>query len=238
MMNHSRGNNLEKRRTFIIRFAYGAIIALCVYAVMKWAMPVLFPFVLATLFATILNKPICALSRRLHIRRKLICIPVLILFFFTLGFVLLFAGDSLLRGITNVVSLLSGFMDTTVFPALEKIVADITKLVETVAPQSQINFSDVLPTFQKIFSAVSSWLLSTAASLASSLPSLLLKTIITVIATAFITIDYEQLKAFIARQIPESKKMIVEELCTFVCGMLFKCLGSYVVIFGITLLNC
>lgn len=230
-------NTVEKQRIFIIRFVYGTIIALCIYAVIKWAMPVLFPFVLAALFAVLLYTPIRALSQRLRIRRILVCIPVLILFFLALGLVLLLIGNSLLSGITDVISLLSSFMDTTVFPAIEEIVDDLSKLVGTIAPQSQINFSDILPTFQKVFSTVSSWLVSIAASLASSVPSLLLKTIITVIATAFITIDYENIKTFIVRQIPDNKKAIVEELRTFVGGTLLKCLGSYIMIFGITFIE-
>lgn len=229
--------NTEKQRTFIIRFIYGAIIALCVYASLKWALPVLFPFVLATLFAVILNKPVRFLSQRFHLNRHFTALPILLLFFGLLGILAMFASSEIVSGMGKLVSLLSGFMDTTIFPTMDKLITQLSSTLKDFAPTAQLNFSDILPAFQKGFSAASSWLLNVAATVASSIPALILKTVITVIATSFMVIDYDTIKIFIAKQLPTEKQQILNELRSFAGDTLPKCLGSYAIIMVLTFIE-
>lgn len=52
----------EQQKAFLIKFCYWGSVALCVYAVLKYLFPVLFPFVLAFGIAYILNNPVCRMA--------------------------------------------------------------------------------------------------------------------------------------------------------------------------------
>lgn len=49
---------MQQRKDFLIKFCYWAVIAVCVYAVFKYLLPVLFPFVLAYGIAYMLARPV------------------------------------------------------------------------------------------------------------------------------------------------------------------------------------
>ncbi len=49
---------MQQRKDFLIKFCYWAVIAVCVYAVFKYLLPVLFPFVLAYGIAYMLANPV------------------------------------------------------------------------------------------------------------------------------------------------------------------------------------
>lgn len=49
---------MQQRKDFLIKFCYWAVIVVCIYAVFKYLLPVLFPFVLAYGIAYILAKPV------------------------------------------------------------------------------------------------------------------------------------------------------------------------------------
>ena len=38
---------MQQRKDFLVKFCYWAVIAVCIYAVSKYLLPVLFPFLLA-----------------------------------------------------------------------------------------------------------------------------------------------------------------------------------------------
>lgn len=48
---------MQQRKDFLIKFCYWAVIAVCIYAVVKYLLPVVFPFVLAYGIAYILTAP-------------------------------------------------------------------------------------------------------------------------------------------------------------------------------------
>lgn len=233
-MENNKLNSIEKQRAFIIRFAYGACIVLSIYIFMKWMLPTLMPFVLAAILGTVLSKLINSLSYRLHISRKILCIPVLLLFFALSGFALLIAVDGLISGVTTIVTLLSSFIETNILPVIDLLLTQLAEWLEYIAPDMEINFSDILPAIQKIVSSASSWLLSKTAGMVSGIPSMLIKTIVTVIATVFMLLDIDKIKEFLVRQIPDDKRIIMGELRSFLCGTLVRCLGSYVMIYGLT----
>ena len=62
----------EQQRIFIIKFFYLAIIAFLTWSIVKYALPVLAPFLIAGLIACILNRPIRLLCDKTHIRRPYI----------------------------------------------------------------------------------------------------------------------------------------------------------------------
>ena len=70
----------EKRRAFIIHFAYFSILFLMAFVVLKYGLSMLSPFVAAFLIAWVLNGPIGFVSKRLRLSWKAAAILVVLLF--------------------------------------------------------------------------------------------------------------------------------------------------------------
>ena len=63
--------NLEKQKTFLIRFAFWVIIIAIIYICLKYALPFFAPFVFGFVIAFLLNWPIRWLEKRLRVPRVL-----------------------------------------------------------------------------------------------------------------------------------------------------------------------
>lgn len=98
-------------------------------------------------------------------------------------------------------------------------------------------FESILKSLGEGFAAFSNTVLSSAARAATSVPGIFMKTVITIIATIFLTIDFEKVNGFVLRQISEKQKVILHEARGYFGGTLLKCIASYGVIFLITFLE-
>lgn len=85
----------EQQRGFITKFVYWAIIA------------------------CILNRPICMLSEKTHLKRPFICIPVVVLFFIIIGILFGAAGGKIVEGMKETADALPSLFTEVVFPFLE-----------------------------------------------------------------------------------------------------------------------
>ena len=109
----------EQQRIFIIKFFYLAIIAFLTWSIVKYALPVLAPFLIAGLIACILNRPIRLLCDKTHIRRPYICIPVVFLVFLVIGFIFGAAGTRIVGGMKAAAAALPAVFTEIIFPFLE-----------------------------------------------------------------------------------------------------------------------
>lgn len=129
-------NKTEQKRAFVIKFFYLAIIAFLIYGIVKYALPVLAPFLIAGLIACILNRPICLLSEKTHIKRAFICIPVVVLFFVIVSVVFGAAGTKIVEGMKTVAAALPSVFTEIVFPFLETAADKLDGLLSAIRPET------------------------------------------------------------------------------------------------------
>lgn len=225
---------IEQQKKFITKFFYWMVIAIITYCVMKYAMPVLSPFLIAGIIACILNRPVSLLSEKSHIKRPWICVPIVVLFFIIIGFVFSAAGAEVIEGMKKIAAALPSLFTEIIFPFLEKAADKLTGLLSVFNPETGEMLSILMQSLREGIMGVSTFLLNGLVGIAAYIPSLFLKTIITIIATVFITIDFEGIKAFVIRQLPDSKRQIFKEARSFFSGTIVRCLLSYMFIFFIT----
>ena len=227
----------EQQRIFIIKFFYLAIIAFLTWSIVKYALPVLAPFLIAGLIACILNRPIRLLCDKTHIRRPYICIPVVFLVFLVIGFIFGAAGTRIVGGMKAAAAALPAVFTEIIFPFLEAAADKLEGILSVMRPEAGDMLSVLMQSLGKGITVVSSSLLNVLTGIASVVPSLFLKTIVTIIATVFITIDFEKIKNFLVRQIPDGKRKIFAEARVFFGGTIVKCFLSYMAILFITFIE-
>ena len=237
MNENNPGERLERQRAFLTRFCYWAVLVALTYLAVKYALPVLLPFVIAGVIACLLNKPIGFLAARTRLQRNYLCAPVVLLFFLLVGTLLFFFGGTVIASIKEIAAALPSFFSDVAAPFLESAAERVEALWADILPGMENVDAALLETLSKGIEAVSSALMNALGGIAAKVPSLFLKTIITVIATFFMTGDFEKIRAFLAQHIPADKWPILREARDFFGGTLAKCLGAYLLIMGITFLE-
>lgn len=97
--------------------------------------------------------------------------------------------------------------------------------------------NSLLSSVGSLITSVSAKLVSWAGSIAKNAPSALLKTIICLIATVFLSIDFDRMKTFIKRILPEKAYNTVHTVKETFLDMIWGFLRSYALIFVITVIE-
>ncbi len=204
----------EQQKAFLIKFCYWGSVALCVYAVLKYLFPVLFPFVLAYGIAYILNNPVCHMAEGKRWKRTIASILLSTAFFVIVGGLAICLGVWLCSGVKQIVLFLPVVFQDFLLPFLEDAFAWIEEVFGKVDISTlellEGGFESILKSLGEGFAAFSNTVLSSAARAATSVPGIFMKTVITIIATIFLTIDFEKVNGFVLRQISEKQKVILQ----------------------------
>lgn len=229
---------LNRQRKFIIQFVYWMIIILCAAAFAKYILPVLVPFIIAFIIAAILNKPVKYLSEKLHINRKVVAILCVIIFMSIAGGLITWLVTSILSSAGQIFSHLPGTFENLIIPLLQELFEKIENMFRNADPafiqMLEANGSALLQGLSNGILKISNSIISSITVWISAVPTIFMKTVITVIVTFFIAVDYEKITGFIRKQIPEKQQGIVSQAKTFLFKTLPKFVVSYGFIFALT----
>ncbi len=228
----------ERRRKAVIDFLYwGMIIACCVVGA-KYVLPVFMPFIIAYIVAWIVNRPVSFLQKKTKIPRAILAIIMILVFFALAVLVVALIGTPLVMGVQSLAKKLPKIFQEGVLPdmaylfeLLEQIVANIDPATGE-AMDSALNSAfgiisnSIGPFFGNLFSSFGGFL--------TSVPGGVMKTIISLIAAVFIAADFESVRGFILKIMPEKVKPILKQAGQFFGHTLPKCLVPYLFIFTLT----
>lgn len=241
---------IEKRRKFIINTLYFALIAAAVFCIYRWLLPLFVPFILAFIFAAIINRPISALEKRTPIKRSLLSVAFVLTalvivagVFFLIGIELFerIAGfyDYMVHQLQNITSLVNDFklwiLEFTAF---------LPEGVRSVLHENVTLFFDNI--IQNGFKNISidtsmiDWtaLLSKGGEMLSDtvgrIPSLLIGFVIFIISAVFISSDYARIKRFFVKQLSDEHAEKISKSWHLAVDSLKKMFKAYGLIILIT----
>ena len=229
---------IEKYRRFLITFAYYAVIAALAFVVLRYALPMLAPFVIGAVIAYLLRHPIRLLNRRLSIPYKGAAVLVVLLFYGVIGTLLVLLSVKAANWVISTVTLLPTMYQIHALPFFDEVSHNLERIFRDLDPEvmaSLENLGDqLLASAGNLISSLSGSAVGVLSGAATSLPGLFIKLVLMIISTFFIAIDYETLKAFILRQLSEKVKTLLWEIKHYVAGTLWVCIRSYALIMSIT----
>lgn len=248
---------LKKQIEFLIKFVYWGIWAAVGFLLLKFAGPVLLPFFIAFLIAWMLSAPVDFAAKKLHIRRNIVAVAAVILFYALLGVILYFAGSRLILLVHDTFYDVADFFSETVVPIVQNLFAKMEKLlgafyhtaedVNAVQPYIYrtssgeayaMNYSGgsfaAAEKADRMVTELSGNVISSVSSMAAGIPGLCVKVLLSVIATVFIEVEFHSITAFFMAQIPKGCKRMLLDGKKYVTGTFFKCIVSYVLILGVT----
>ena len=246
---------IQEKRHFLTNIAFYAVIIALFFLLFRYLINLLLPFFLALIFAAV-SRPIARflssetrwkrdefgnrvpVKRRITMNRTLAGIVSVVLLFLVIAGLVTLIVVRLAGSIGTVVAAIPGIYTDTVLPELEdaseKLLAwagrmdkDLLKAVEDAIPNVISSLGSAVTRFS--VNAVT-WI----SSFATKLPSILLNTIICLIATVFIAIDFDAIKDFIGCNLPDTPLQMVIDIKDTFLDIVWQFLRSYALIFVIT----
>ena len=213
---------IEKRREFIINAVYIAIIVALLTLVLKFTFLWLMPFVIGFLCAIALQHPVAWLHKKTKIPRGIWSV-VLVVVILSAGFALLilvgYYGYRELKGLVDWLTALVPSLSDMFSSISDKFSGWLITLPDGISSTMENMPGELMSAG---LSMASDALTSTARAIISGTPGIIIAFVITIIACCFITSGYNQITAFILRQLSPKHKEIVMRYQTPVYRKHFK----------------
>jgi len=225
----------EKKRDFLIKIAYAAVIILLIYFFFKYAINWIMPFVVAFIFSALLYPLIKLISNKWKLKKHVRPVAAVIttLFFCTVGVLTWFIISRIVVAVTGFITSLPEYFTTTIKPNLEIAYEKVRVLLSNFKIEIDAGSKTF---FDSLYSTLTSLVSKAAPSLSfiTSIPGMIVSVIIMIISTFFIAMDFEKITGFCLAQLPKKTADFVMELKDYTVKILFKYIRSYALILGIT----
>jgi len=228
----------DKKKKFIVDIIFYAIIAAaCVFAV-KYALKWIMPFVVAFAVSALINPFAVKVSKDFKVNKKFAaCFSAFLFYAVGVGIIVL-TGFGIYAALRNLFYDLPQIYADSIEPALASSIAFIQSTIASFDPSVSAEFEEFTSNFfsnaGSHISALSVNAVSWLSSYITKVPFFVAAVFISVIATFFIASDYDNIRAFIARQIPEKWHMILNDIKDYSVHTLGKYFKSYALIMTIT----
>ncbi len=230
--------NTEKRRRFVINFAYTVVVIFVIWFTLRYLLGLLLPFIIGIVIAALLNTPVKRISRRLSLSSKFVSFVLVLLFYATVGTLLSIVCVRLFIAAGRAFGRLPDFYSETVAPILAgffKKIRDIVGRFDNSAVSEYMTlFTDAQLSLGSAISAISSRAVGFISGIVTHLPMFIIEILLTVISTFFFSADYTNITGFLVSLVP---KTMHKQLCGIkrcVSVVLLKYCRSYLLIFLVT----
>ena len=229
---------LEKRKNFIINLLYWAALLLIAYLVFKYLLGLIMPFIWAFLFSSLLRPVSRFLVNKLHFPQKPASLLVTLLFFGVIVTLFILIGLRLVSAIVDLFGMLPWIYQTTIVPSLTNFMNALEEFFDTLNIPLLETINELGPTIidslgnivSRVSGAVGAW----ATSLVVRTPRFLASLIVMIIATFFMSLDYDKMTSFVLCQLPKRAEKLLKDIKHSFVLVLLRYGSSYAIIFVIT----
>lgn len=237
---------VEKKRAFLINFAFLVVILGLIYCFFKYLFWVTAPFLLSFFFAVLMQRPLRWLDGKT--KNKCHTLWSVLLVLLSIAIILL----PLILIISEIITQIINFASY-----LGEQLSDLPQFMETLQTEL-LKFLSFLP--ESIYNSVSDKIITGISgivndfdlsklglnmgtitsgvtgmfSIFKNVPSVLIGTVVGIVAWIFFTKDYSRIVKFIQLQLPEGKKNLLVEIKQVFSNTIFKMVRAYGLIMFIT----
>lgn len=249
--------DVERKKKAIINIVYFFMIIAIGFLFVRYALGVCFPIVCAFFIATILQKPKNFLTRKTFLKSGAASVISLFVLIFVILSLIALIGvravseisgfidyitiqiqhiDVLVTNIENaVMNFIEGLPAFLSETLTESVTTIFTQIREYLAGQSTELTDSITGSLGSAFSF--SWIttpLSGVISTAKQIPSILIAVVITLVASCFMTADYDEIMGFVKRQFPKEKRKDLSRAKVLLKSTLSKMAKAYALIMTVT----
>lgn len=198
------------------------------------------PFIIAWVIALMIQPVVDFLNSKLKLPRKLATVIFLLIVFAALGIVIFFAVDRIIYELTllwenfsvnEITDMASGILNDF-FEWFENSLDSLPffneQMIESI--QQVIN-AETMNIFSKLGTDIVSKIPSFIASLIRTIPQILVYTIISIISTFYIALDFKNINKALALQIPPKVRAVLSDIKSRFLEAIYKYVRAYFTIF-------
>lgn len=228
----------SNKSRFIINVAFIAVILALAFFCIKYLLVWLLPFLIAFLIAMLLQRPINWILLHTKLHRKTIA-PIVT--FLIVALVMFLLGLLIVKAVTELAAFfmtLPNWFSQSAPSLMDAINNRFEGIIASLPGQweSQIRLitADAVEYIQGQLASLSTIVVKWVAGVATSVPSVLVAFIVTLVSTFFISADFNKVKYFIKKQIPDRYNDMAGDAFKTFGATLKRMVQSYLLIMLIT----
>ncbi len=226
----------DDKKKFIIDILYIITIVGVLYFVFKYLLSWILPFIIGFVIAYIL-KPIGDVISdvtKLKNKNKGISIFVISFFYVLIIVIIGFIIANIWSLIYEFISILPGSYNQIIEPMILSVNDWVISFIGTLSPEvagliSNI-LSNVLDILATAVSSASKTILLSVTRIAQKIPIYFITLLFSIICSVLITVDYDNVSAFLTRQIPGKARKLLFDIKKILVGTIFKMIKAYFIL--------
>lgn len=228
---------LENKKEFIINFMYWGLVLGLVILGLRFTTKYLMPFVIGFVISFLLKPFIQRLTDKFG-DKKWISLLVILAFYLIFAFLMFWLFVGVFTAVQNFAKTLPSFYQSTLYPALEQIIAYFGKLIEDLNPDVLAIVDEmagsIFSSLESIVKNLSGGALNWLTKIIASVPSILIAILIAVISSFFFTLDYQTIVRNTMGLIPKKQRDLILDIKNGLVSTLGKYLRAYAVLMSLT----
>ena len=226
--------NIEKKRDFLITFAYWLVVAVGVYLSLEYILPISMPCLLGLALAW----AVVWLSRKLHCTHRLFRLGLTLLIYGILGLLIALAAVKGVSTISEILQWLPRVYENKLLPFAIAVYDWCVEYIQMLDP-ALVNalgmaLESVVSALKNLVSLLSGAAVDLVSTLATGIPNLVFSLLAMIFSTIFVVVDYDRIAAFTRENTPENIKKILKKIRYYLTNTLFVVIRSYVLIMLLT----
>lgn len=226
--------NTEKKREFLINFAYWLIVAAAIYLALEYLLPISVPVLFGILFAWLVVR----ISGKLHCSHKLFRLGLTILVYGIMGLVVTLIAVKSVSGITGLIQWLPQLYENKLQPFVTLVYDWFARSIQMLDPALlsalEMLLQSILSGLKNLISTLSGFAVDLVSGLATGIPNLVLSLLTMIFTTIFVVADYEGIVEFSSAHIPDNIKRTLNKIRIYLTDTLFVVIRSYILIMLLT----
>lgn len=229
--------NYERKKKFIVNVLFFALIIGLIYICSKFLTGYLMPLIVGLVVLLIIQRPVRFLSEKTPLPRTFWSIVLVIFSFSAIVSLAVLAGYQLYNVVLRFSQKLPDYIPVLV--NFSNNMGDLLSPVFDMVPDELVNTVNTLPEtlIKSLTEKLTGWLSGFATSMISSVPAMLITFVVSIVASCYITKDYDILKAFIKRNTPKKVMPTVLSVKELFKSNIIKVAKGYLIIMCITFLE-
>ena len=229
---------MEMKKNFVINTAFYCILAALALVFWKYLLPILMPFVIGFVIASIVQLPLNDLPLNGKRRTKAAAIVICIVFYALVVWGMVFFSVKVIAEISNFAASVPDLVYDYLYPLIWDIGDWVQNILEpidmTLAQLVNEVGKTVASTMAKYATQASGWAVKALATGVVSIPGALVTIIVTIVSSFSLAADYKTVIAFLKRLIPNAYRDKVVQVVGYAEHAVVVYIKSYLVLFCLT----
>ncbi len=234
-------DKIEKRKRFIINIAFTALVLGLIFLFFKYAIKWVMPFVIGFI-VSLMFRPIIKLTDKvLKIKNRVLTFFIVIIGYLLFGLILWRLGVALFEAVKAFSLNLPNIYMNEISPFFDDVTQGFINFSKRVSPETVEQMKSIIDNLtknvQSTMLSFSGDVLSSLASLSKKLPFWLISFIFTILASIFISMDYEHVIEFMRRQLPDDKRNMLADIRSYLGKTLIGYSKAYLILVFLTFIE-